>query len=337
MFIQSADYEARIKELIKDSSDVRIAVAFWGQGAQDLLKCRQKNASVKIICNLLSGATNPAPIRELMNADMVVHTLDTLHAKVIIGDSSMIAGSANFSANGMTLSPEELDGWHEAALLTTDATDLKAAKAWFDGLMKKAVKVNSDHLDKAQELWDQQRRSRAHAGRRKSAKQLSASIVKGLGIQVAFYTESPSTEAIATNKALKKDLGSDPVTRELAKGLDFFEDWGNMLPDACPIIEVKHDGHKVIGIDGPWKRLADYDRSFQNDEEGVSTIQVVKKEKLLAGMRFGKDARALIEQAAAASLKALLKTHSKSPSAFVIDLYELLETGLPSDLSGTEQ
>lgn len=81
---------------------------------------------MQVICNLLSGATHPAPIRAFRDA-------------------------GNFSANGMTLSPEELDGWHEAALLSADAKDVEAAKTWFNDLFGKAVEVEEDHLEEAHE------------------------------------------------------------------------------------------------------------------------------------------------------------------------------------------
>jgi len=100
MFIPSALYRRKIEDLINDSQSVRVAVAFWGEHSDELFNDQGKQ--IRIICNLLSGGTNPVPIQNLLRRpNLEIRRLETLHAKVILGDQSAIIGSANLSTNGL--------------------------------------------------------------------------------------------------------------------------------------------------------------------------------------------------------------------------------------------
>jgi hypothetical protein len=85
-FLPGVHIRKGIVELISNSSQIDCAVAFWGRGATDLFKStRQK--SIRIICDLMSGACNPDVIRELMNLGAEIKMVDGMHAKIYLDPS----------------------------------------------------------------------------------------------------------------------------------------------------------------------------------------------------------------------------------------------------------
>jgi hypothetical protein len=73
------------------------AVAFWGKRSETLIDSDRRR-NVKLICNLKMGGTNPNVVRKIPRD--LVKQIDTLHAKVYIGDNFAGVTSANASANG---------------------------------------------------------------------------------------------------------------------------------------------------------------------------------------------------------------------------------------------
>ena len=57
----------RTRKMVKGCSDLRIAVAFWGEGAAKTLRLTGARRG-RIICNLESGACNPKEVRKLLTA-----------------------------------------------------------------------------------------------------------------------------------------------------------------------------------------------------------------------------------------------------------------------------
>ena len=80
-FLFGTDIRARLVELINSSSEINCAVAFWGNGAEELFATSPKK-SIRIICDLMSGACNPAVIRKLMSVGAAVKMVNGMHAKV---------------------------------------------------------------------------------------------------------------------------------------------------------------------------------------------------------------------------------------------------------------
>lgn len=137
-------------------SDVRCAVAFWGNGAEadDLIV---DATTAKIVCNLSTGGTNPRAIRALMQRGAEVQQLDHLHAKVYLGPSTAVVTSANASANGLALQGPEQAHWSEAGIEISrgDAADVIT---WFDTVWSQARKITDQDLRRAEALWKRRRR-----------------------------------------------------------------------------------------------------------------------------------------------------------------------------------
>ncbi len=117
-FLDGQTATAEIKELVRGSKNVRMAVAFWGEGATEKLGLAKKGKDLTVICNLATGGTNPREIECLMKNEVAVLQCDKLHGKVYLFDNdTLVIGSSNASANGLALQGAQLAGWHEANVL----------------------------------------------------------------------------------------------------------------------------------------------------------------------------------------------------------------------------
>ena len=152
MFLGSKDEVlAAIQRLTNEQPQgepLRLAVAFWGKGADSLIVASKR---YQIICNLTEGGTNPAVIRSLMEKQNVqLRHLPGLHAKVVIGHDRAIVGSANFSANGLGIDADSGDGWHEAAATLKS----EGLAAWFEKHWQAALDVSEEALFAAELKWE---------------------------------------------------------------------------------------------------------------------------------------------------------------------------------------
>lgn len=142
MFLGPDQYSAAVARMVAEESSLDVAVAFWGKGAE--MKVHpDKSKPIRIICNLQSGGTNPWVIarflkRAELNSNIQIRQCDLLHAKVLVGRSQAIIGSANISANGLGLDGAETGRWIEAGVHTTAIDEVEGARAWFDQLWSSA-------------------------------------------------------------------------------------------------------------------------------------------------------------------------------------------------------
>jgi hypothetical protein len=135
-----------------------MAVAFWGEGATQALGLDDKGEAVTVLCNLVSGGTNPEEIRRLQEHSVNVFQCDTLHSKLyLFDDSTLIIGSSNASANGLALQGAQLSGWHEANFLIKDQEIYRAASDWFDGLSHRDIQ--DEDLQRARRAFERRRRA----------------------------------------------------------------------------------------------------------------------------------------------------------------------------------
>ena len=152
-----------IKELIRESKTLKIAVAYWGKRAIDGLDLEELNKNkelnkkkdVQILCDLKSGGSNPDEIKELqkiVGEDKIKH-LDNLHAKIWIGDHAVIVGSSNASANGQGWEGRETKGLIEVNSRIDDAKFLKKSTEWFDEQWRKGKYIDEDMIKEAKENW----------------------------------------------------------------------------------------------------------------------------------------------------------------------------------------
>lgn len=122
-----------IKEVVRRSGKLSVAVAYWGEDAAEHtgIADRPDRKNVRVICDLLSGACNPSEIRRLKRLGVQVRKLSGLHAKVWINGDRVIVGSANASTSGLV----DDDGHNmniEAGLAAEDAELSRELQEWFE-------------------------------------------------------------------------------------------------------------------------------------------------------------------------------------------------------------
>lgn len=297
MFLTSQNYLQEFKSLLQTGGRISLAVAFWGQGAQEVLEKAWGGESLRLLCNLRSGGTNPHVIRDLIalgsdRPGWEILTMDTLHAKVAIGERTAIVGSANISANGLGFEGPECVGWQEAGLLMSDNSLRLQMQAWFDDLWKQGEKITEEQLKVAEDVWLKNRGSRPLAVRKFVS--ASAASLKNRGIHLAIFRLEASDQALVeASLANKEAQHSDSPEIRNAK-LDFFEDWpddsNEPLPKDVPILAMRYGPTKRVSRLAPWARVPQLDRTFVSSDTGNKvSIVMLGKLDLVAGMSLSAE------------------------------------------------
>jgi hypothetical protein len=132
---------------------IKIAVAFWGNGALSLL---DESKRYFIICNLRSGGTNPSVIETLVEMpNITILQNDALHAKVVLSSSGAIVSSANFSSDGLHFGNNHCHGWIEAGIfIHNQHSEIARIEKWFAEIAERSTQICSDDIAKAKEAWD---------------------------------------------------------------------------------------------------------------------------------------------------------------------------------------
>ena len=157
-FQHGSDLTTSIRAVLSgDRKDV--AVAFWG--AAPLKRLGISDASkMRVACDLYSGACNPTAIKDLLDAGASVFDVAGLHAKVYLGSTAMVVGSANVSANGLGEEGVEIIDGFEAGIVSDTATNLSGASEWFVGLLAAREPIGPEALPELKRLWSRRRHGR---------------------------------------------------------------------------------------------------------------------------------------------------------------------------------
>ncbi len=166
-FVAPDEYRSRIEQLLDDEQRLSLAIAFWGKGAVELVSSRP-GKDIRILCNLMSGGTNPYVIQELRglaresDGRIQIHQCNQLHAKVVVGGYQALIGSANVSTNGLGLGHQGVAHWLEAGVLTSDESVVSSARKWFDELWESdaASVIKDEDIAAAIKIWNLNRRGR---------------------------------------------------------------------------------------------------------------------------------------------------------------------------------
>lgn len=157
--LTEATAPTEIARLLASAHSTKIAVAFWGAGAIDLLGIDKTPSRMQVICNLESGACNPNEIRMLRSLPNIdLRTNARLHAKVYWSVQQAVIGSSNASTNGLVVEGQTAQGWAEANILTADPALIKQTGEWFDRLFADSDAVSDEALAKAEGVWSQRRK-----------------------------------------------------------------------------------------------------------------------------------------------------------------------------------
>lgn len=303
MFLTDEAYSREVKALASAATPVDMAIAFWGRGAQDLIAASQCGRR-RIICNLVSGGTNPMVIRALLSAaDIDVRQDESLHAKVILGTGHGIVGSANFSANGLGFESDDRGSWIEAGYLLRDHTHLTEARRWFEKLWKSAQEITEDMLVAAEENW---RRNRARRPKPRGDQFIihpdTWRDYLHRGIQIIIWRRRPSTEenARATHDRARRNRD---LTESSGRGegrrlaLDYYHGWpqGDLSNLEATYIDVHYQQNGNTVCYGARRPLANGHTSW-GAKDGGGSMDAMEKVRTIADQRFGEEDRRAFAQ-----------------------------------------
>jgi hypothetical protein len=239
-FLDGTDATVEIKKHVGESKEVRMAVAFWGEGAAEDLGLLKKREAAAVICNLKMGGTNPKEIRALMDGGVRVSQCDTLHGKVYLFDRLVIVGSSNASANGLSLQGTELSGWHEANLVSDNPDVYADASGWFDNLP--AEKIEEKDLVAAEDAWSRRRRSARLNWPKDNPLPKNMTLIEALrkypekfmGKRIYLCAYSKQIDADG-DSALAQAKNSREMRADDLERLDCFQEWPE-LPDFADLV-----------------------------------------------------------------------------------------------------
>jgi hypothetical protein len=250
--VTEAGMKDHVAKLVGGSAEVRMAVAFWGDGSLDNLNLIAK--PTRIICNLSRGATNPYEIEKIQKAGIEVAQHDDLHAKVYLFDRAALIGSSNASANGLAYQGEECRGLIEANVLVRDKAFVRAARSWFDDLWKTARRISDDDLSRARDEWSKRRR-RIPLQRTPSGSDLFKALADEPDkfarrrLYLVVYSCRMDEEG---DKLLKRERRRLGVSRDLFA----FQEW-EALPDNADLVCFYFGSRGRLEFEGLWRMPED--------------------------------------------------------------------------------
>lgn len=214
-FLTGQEINTAISELTAGDR-LHCAVAFWGKGSEKLIALERRR-NFKIICNLKMGGTNPNVIKKMPRDK--VRQIDTLHAKVYIGDSFAIVTSANASANGLGLEGAEQASWIEAAVRVDHIAPICT---WFDSLWGEARNITDSDIENALVAWEQRHRAKPRSKRSTKAVAPSFAGFDTRGEDLPLIAWVPNSAWEPNEDVLKMKLGyyNKNVRRRIDEGID---------------------------------------------------------------------------------------------------------------------
>ena len=149
----------KIRESFENAREIRCIVAFWGNGALDMFDGLGKEClrGLRIVCNLTMGGTNPRVIEEMLDREIAVRHSPTLHSKVYWTDKGVVVGSANASANGLSLESAAQEGWLESALYSNHRRIIEEVGRYIDEMWRKSNEIEPKDLKEARKNWRRRR------------------------------------------------------------------------------------------------------------------------------------------------------------------------------------
>jgi hypothetical protein len=208
MFVGPKQYSKALRTMVAQQASLDVAIAFWGDGAEAIIHPHD-GKPLRAICNLRSGGTNPAVIKLLVDraktsAHVQIRQCDRLHAKLLVGPTSAIIGSANVSANGLGFEGVEVAHWLEAAIQTFDREEVESAQDWFEQLWLSSDSrpITDKDLADATEAYENNRDGRPDYSRKGpfSFENYSVADLEGRNAFALLYTSRPGLEAEARAK-----------------------------------------------------------------------------------------------------------------------------------------
>lgn len=304
-FVTPDDYKQRLEQLLDNEHDLSLAVAFWGEGAVELVSSRP-GKNFRILCNLMSGGTNPYVIRELCElaessgGRIQIRQCDRLHAKVVVGERQALIGSANVSGNGLGLGDQGSAYWLEAGVLTSEDSVVGGARNWFKELWKSDdVRVIEDEdIEAAAKIWRQNRHGCQLPGDPQDVFDLlsfSATDLERMPAYALLYRGDATDEA----KAIAKEF--EGLQPESVGSLPWwaFEGWLVNLSDEKDVdnLSIRYAKNGRVTVDGVCRMIGQrLPVSYKDESLEPSHIDMALAQETLLNRPFGAVGRKLMAQ-----------------------------------------
>ncbi len=135
-----------LKTLSSNSKSTKIAVAYFGRGASDILNLKKDDTLIVAmhLNNIKAGQVDPYEIEKLFLKGVNIYNLPNLHSKIFIFDNQLIVGSSNVSTNS-------INNLIEAAILTDDKKALADANKFISD--HSIEKIELDYIEVCKENY----------------------------------------------------------------------------------------------------------------------------------------------------------------------------------------
>ena len=150
-FVTDQALTTSIKSAVVRAARVKLAVAFWGKHAIELVGLNAHLGRAQILCDAFSGACDPSILSELVARHDVRFT-SGLHAKVYWTPDVVVVGSANASVNGLRNEQDVLR--LEAGIESADPDVIAKAEAWFDDVYGRAEGLTAHLINQIRPVWE---------------------------------------------------------------------------------------------------------------------------------------------------------------------------------------
>lgn len=243
-FLPERELTSEIRKLLKNTTKAKVAVAYWGGGALDLLGLNPQMSSLEVVCCLKGGKSDPDVIKHFGKK---AKQHDDLHAKVFWTPKGAIVGSANASSNGMPGEENISGSLIEAGMIVRDRDALAKIAVWFDNLYeKKSRKVTKTDLDDAREArkrnpWDWQN-NQGNEKRKPLFVACRENPELFQSVFIAPYTEDISDKAKQKMRTFKKQARLDSSDFPNSEGYQF-----DRVKPGSWIIDLNSKKKKIYG------------------------------------------------------------------------------------------
>ncbi|MEJ6397305.1 phospholipase D family protein [Yoonia sp. 208BN28-4] len=292
-FVNGSELNQRLSAALGSGVDADFAVAFWGAGAAEALGI-QDGSGMRIVCNLVSGGTNPSEIRTLRMLGADVRQLNDLHAKIgVIGDMSFV-GSSNMSTNGLGAEGNDT-GWREVNVVYGNVRTEIARM--FETFWQAATKINEADLEAAAAAWARRQQGNAVVAARRGDRSLvdvlltAPAELDALNVRMVVYDTVTDANDLAV-----LEIGDRQARDQYGQAFETYWDWDSMTTDAATAYLVDYDwparGEIARGM--LYRRNAG---DFPDFEQNGETFHAAYEIDHIEGITFGKADRALIRRA----------------------------------------
>lgn len=273
-------------EIIKSAKHTEAAIAYFGQDGAKLFPLKDGDCLVVDMspATVKAGSTNPYEIEKLIQRGVTVFTRKNLHAKIVIADKKVLAGSANVSKRSRDL----LD---EVAILTDDSITLKRAKEFLNRICIEPVL--SEYLDKCKSIYKPPRF--IGNGKQSSTGKTAhrATHAKLWLVNLVDYLTIPEdeTEAFKQSEDTARELIKDTKKSELETfHMPYKPKMADEIETGDWVIQCVTHKNKSITVYPPARLISTdhYIRNKKGKERYLFHLESLKRDKNLSWKKFQK-------------------------------------------------